>query len=132
MKKLMTLSLLLILLSLLAACGQAADTAAPAEGAQEEEAAGPQQNANQGPANIILGAYTTPREAYGQLIPIFQKQWKEKTGQSQYFRAPPAHGRLPRWIAFNALESLPHKVSDHQTRIVSGRLGACAWPWLSC
>jgi sulfate transport system substrate-binding protein len=33
------------------------------------------------PVKLILGAYTTPREAFGELIPIFQKQWKEKTGQ---------------------------------------------------
>jgi sulfate transport system substrate-binding protein len=34
---------------------------------------------------LILGAYTTPREAYKELIPIFQKQWKEKTGQDVVF-----------------------------------------------
>jgi len=32
---------------------------------------------------LILGAYTTPREAYGKaVIPAFQKFWKDKTGQS--------------------------------------------------
>lgn len=40
---------------------------------------------SQQPAALILGAYTTPREAYGKLIPIFQKQWKEKTGQDIAF-----------------------------------------------
>lgn len=31
---------------------------------------------------LILGAYTTPREAYGKaIIPAFQKFWQEKTGQ---------------------------------------------------
>ena len=34
---------------------------------------------------LTLGAYTTPREAYRELIPIFQKQWKEKTGQDVVF-----------------------------------------------
>src|SRR3972149_430601 len=34
---------------------------------------------------LTLGAYTTPREAYGELIPIFQKQWKEKNGQEVVF-----------------------------------------------
>jgi sulfate transport system substrate-binding protein len=34
---------------------------------------------------LILGAYTTPREAYKELIPIFQQQWKEKTGQTVEF-----------------------------------------------
>jgi sulfate transport system substrate-binding protein len=36
---------------------------------------------------LILGAYTTPREAYGKaIIPAFQKYWKEKTGQAVVFR----------------------------------------------
>ncbi len=39
------------------------------------------------PAEIILAAYTTPREAYGKaIIPAFQKSWKEKTGQDVEFR----------------------------------------------
>ena len=36
---------------------------------------------------LILGAYTTPREAYGKaIIPAFQKYWKEKTGQEVVFQ----------------------------------------------
>jgi sulfate/thiosulfate-binding protein len=36
---------------------------------------------------LILGAYTTPREAYDKaLIPEFQKYWKEKTGQDVEFQ----------------------------------------------
>lgn len=36
---------------------------------------------------LILGAYTTPREAYGKsLIPAFQRYWKEKTGQDVEFQ----------------------------------------------
>ncbi len=34
---------------------------------------------------LTLGAYTTPREAYRELIPIFQALWKEKTGQEVVF-----------------------------------------------
>ena len=34
---------------------------------------------------LTLGAYTTPREAYKELIPVFQEQWKEKTGQEVVF-----------------------------------------------
>jgi sulfate/thiosulfate-binding protein len=37
------------------------------------------------PVKLILGAYTTPREAYGELLPIFAAQWKEKTGQEVTF-----------------------------------------------
>jgi sulfate transport system substrate-binding protein len=36
---------------------------------------------------LILGAYTTPREAYGKaVIPAFQKYWKDKTGQDVQFQ----------------------------------------------
>ena len=40
---------------------------------------------NGGEVNLILAAYTTPREAYRELIPIFQQQWEEKTGQTVHF-----------------------------------------------
>ena len=42
--------------------------------------------ANGGPNTIVLGAYTTPREAYGKLIPIFKEQWKKETGQDLTFQ----------------------------------------------
>ncbi|MFY9610342.1 MAG: sulfate ABC transporter substrate-binding protein [Blastocatellia bacterium] len=36
---------------------------------------------------LILGAYTTPREAYGKaIIPAFRKYWREKTGQDVEFQ----------------------------------------------
>jgi len=34
---------------------------------------------------LTLAAYTTPREAYRELIPIFQEHWKGKTGQTVIF-----------------------------------------------
>ncbi|KAF0248334.1 MAG: sulfate transport system substrate-binding protein [bacterium] len=37
---------------------------------------------NKDKTKLILGAYTSPREAYGKtIIPAFKKYWKEKTGQ---------------------------------------------------
>lgn len=43
------------------------------------------KNANK--VTLTLGAYTTPREAYGKaIIPAFQKYWKEKTGQQVDFQ----------------------------------------------
>lgn len=48
----------------------------------------PGENTNQASGasiTLTLGAYTTPREAYKELIPIFQAQWKEKTGQQVNF-----------------------------------------------
>ena len=36
---------------------------------------------------LTLGAYTTPREAYGKaIIPAFQRYWKKKTGQEVRFQ----------------------------------------------
>lgn len=36
---------------------------------------------------LVLGAYTTPREAYGKaILPAFQTYWKEKTGQDVEFQ----------------------------------------------
>jgi sulfate/thiosulfate transport system substrate-binding protein len=64
--------LLLVLTSLLAACG----------GAPQQQT-GSQPSGEQ--VKLILGAYTTPREAYQELIPLFQKQWKDKTGQEVVF-----------------------------------------------
>jgi len=65
--------LLLAALGVLAACGKPAGTEGSASQPSGE------------PVKLILGAYTTPREAYQELIPIFQKQWKEQTGQDVVF-----------------------------------------------
>ena len=64
--------ILLVIISLLSAC------------AGTTPASGPVNSANK-QVKLILGAYTTPREAYGELIPLFQKEWKEKTGQEVVF-----------------------------------------------
>ncbi len=34
---------------------------------------------------IVLAAYTTPREAYGEIIPMFQEAWRTKTGEEVAF-----------------------------------------------
>jgi sulfate transport system substrate-binding protein len=39
-----------------------------------------------GQVTLILGAYTTPREAYGEIIPLFKAYWKGKTGQEVEFQ----------------------------------------------
>jgi len=36
-------------------------------------------------SRLILGAYTTPREAYGELIPLFQSHWESQGGQPVTF-----------------------------------------------
>lgn len=69
----------LALMLVLAACGgatpqAAAPTAAPASAGAS------------GGTTLILGAYTTPREAYAKLIPVFKQQWKQQTGQDLTFQ----------------------------------------------
>ncbi len=82
--KIMSGLLALVLVGLLPACSRASTPqpaspgTAPAQGGGNAPAAGKQ-------VKLTLGAYTTPREAYRELIPIFQKQWKEKTGQEVVF-----------------------------------------------
>jgi sulfate/thiosulfate-binding protein len=71
------LTMILVASLILGACGGSSGPATPAS-----DAAG---DAGQKPATLILGAYTTPREAYGRLIPLFQEQWKEQTGQDVVF-----------------------------------------------
>jgi len=69
------LLLSLVLIALLAtACGGGATATAVAS-----------NNVNGNEVKLTLGAYTTPREAYGEIIPLFQKYWKDKTGQTVTF-----------------------------------------------
>lgn len=42
--------------------------------------------AGSGSVTLILGAYTTPREAYAEIIPLFRQYWKRKTGQEVQFQ----------------------------------------------
>lgn len=47
---------------------------------------GPATTADSGsPVKLILAAYTTPREAYSKIIPLFVADWKAKTGQAVTF-----------------------------------------------
>ena len=65
MKRLHFSLLSLLIVALLAACGEASPTTTSGNGAV---------------TTITLGAYTTPREAYAKLIPLFQAKWKADTG----------------------------------------------------
>lgn len=71
-----------VLFALLAACAGDAPTAgtAPTD-------APPAEPAKTGPRELVLGAYTTPREAYGKaILPAFAASWKAKTGQDVTFQ----------------------------------------------
>ena len=66
--------------ALLAACGG---------GDAGSEAGAGAGGAPKAPAvrTLVLGGYTTPREVYGrEIIPAFQRHWKEKTGQEVRFQ----------------------------------------------
>ncbi len=77
-RNLATLTMILVLSVALSACsGNAAEPTPVASGGAS--------TSSQKPATLILGAYTTPREAYGQLIPLFRQQWQEQTGQDLIF-----------------------------------------------
>lgn len=64
-KRLSVLLLLVVMLIMLPACGTSSG-----EGAQSGDK----------PLTLILAAYTTPREAYARIIPLFQEKWKADTG----------------------------------------------------
>jgi sulfate/thiosulfate transport system substrate-binding protein len=65
-----------IVLILLAACGKSSDGGSETTG--DTQASGEA-------LKLTLGAYTTPREAYQELIPLFQEQWKQASGQEVVF-----------------------------------------------
>jgi sulfate/thiosulfate transport system substrate-binding protein len=67
-----TILLAAILLGLFAGCSG---------GAGSSSAGG----SSSGSIKLTLAAYTTPREAYREIIPLFQAHWKEQTGQTVIF-----------------------------------------------
>jgi sulfate/thiosulfate-binding protein len=83
-----TLLTLLSLIALLSACGATGATSAPPADSNTDQSATTNQSAppaTAGKVTLTLGAYTTPREAYGKIIPLFQQHWKDKTGQEVVF-----------------------------------------------
>ena len=69
LRKILIVSLLLITLITMG-CSTTKATEAPA---------------SSGDVKLTIGAYSTPREAYAEIIPLFQAYWKEKTGQTVTF-----------------------------------------------
>lgn len=65
---------MLTLLSLVA-CGSKGST----------DSANTTASSGKGAITLTLGAYTTPREAYAKIIPLFEAQWKAQTGQDIKF-----------------------------------------------
>src|SRR3990172_7647200 len=71
-KRITTLLLAAALTLALAACGQAVASDSTGE-------------PSGGELTLVLAAYTTPREAFAEIIPLFQAQWLEQTGQTVTF-----------------------------------------------
>jgi sulfate/thiosulfate-binding protein len=84
----LTMMVMVGVLLLLAACGGSAANDPAATGG--DVTAPTQENpgtidGRPAEVKLTLGAYTTPREAYGEIIPLFQAYWKEQTGQDVTF-----------------------------------------------
>jgi sulfate transport system substrate-binding protein len=47
---------------------------------------GSSSSTNGDPVVLTLGAYSTPQPIYAKLIPIFEAQWKQQTGQTVTFK----------------------------------------------
>ncbi|HEY0733670.1 MAG TPA: sulfate ABC transporter substrate-binding protein [Herpetosiphonaceae bacterium] len=98
-KRVTTLLLILMLSTLLAACGSGTTSGTDSTGTGTQASTAPEASASSaagtdasaapaaqdGEITLTLGAYTTPREAYKELIPIFQERWKQQTGQTVNF-----------------------------------------------
>ncbi len=87
MKKSLVFKLItgLFVISLLASCASPTTVSNQPAAQSTDKPANSGNAASGGQVKLILGAYTTPREAYGKIIPLFQKYWKDKTGQEVIF-----------------------------------------------
>lgn len=89
MYKFIWLPILLLAVVALACAPQAAvqpTSAPPAAAPTNAPAAATSASSTQGKVTLTLGGYSTPREAYGKIIPLFKKYWKDKTGQDVEFQ----------------------------------------------
>lgn len=83
-----TLTLALLALALFACAPTIAPTVSapqPTTATSQSTTAGtavpPTPTTTPGKVELILGAYSAPRDAYKKIIPLFVKYWKDKTGQ---------------------------------------------------
>lgn len=87
MKHLLRVLLVLLVVPILASCGTPqARTPEATTGAAQVNAPGATAAASgSGEVKLTLGAYTTPREAYREIIPLFQAKWQQEKGQTVSF-----------------------------------------------
>src|SRR5439155_4212156 len=72
--------LMFVILSVLVACGT------PTSGGSTGGATSAPAASGGSGTTLILGGYSTPREAYGKIIPLFKQRWKDQTGQDLTFQ----------------------------------------------
>lgn len=78
---------------------------------------------------LTLAAFAVPREAYGEIIPLFQAYWLEETGQTVIFEESYlASGAQSRAVigGFEA-DIVALSLEDHVTRIANAGLITSAW-----
>ena len=81
--------LLALALTALVGCGQGEPPTGAAGAAGSGAGTGPRPDGGRAAVTrtLVLGAYTTPREAYGKaILPAFQKHWQAKTGERVRFQ----------------------------------------------
>ena len=79
-KRLIAGLLMFVILSVLVACGT------PTSGGSTGGATSAPAASGGSGTTLILGGYSTPREAYGKIIPLFKQRWKDQTGQDMTFQ----------------------------------------------
>lgn len=84
MKTVVSLNSVLRICILFVCCGLLAGGLVACTAGSQANAGDPQAGGGQ-TVTLTLAAYTTPREAYRELIPVFQQQWREQTGQEVVF-----------------------------------------------
>ncbi|MFN8528094.1 MAG: sulfate ABC transporter substrate-binding protein [Anaerolineae bacterium] len=81
------------------------------------------------PVNLTLVGYAVPREAYAEIIPLFQAYWLEQTGQTVTFEESYAGSGSQSRAVIGGLEAdivaLSHE--DHVTRIADAGLITSDW-----
>lgn len=86
-------------------------------------------HAQENTVKLTLAAFAVPREAYGEIIPLFQAYWLEETGQTVIFEESYlASGAQSRAVigGFEA-DIVALSLEDHVTRIAKAGLITSAW-----
>ena len=83
------LAAIIISLSMaLSGCGSSGNSSSGSSNTQASDASGgsasPAPDAG-GKVTLTIGGYSILKDSFGELIPIFQKEWKDKTGQDVEF-----------------------------------------------